>query len=148
MSVSQLPPVLLITTPSHSHLRASYGQFLGQHWSSGVMVWPAAPGRFAAVIVFCHNGDLPNTQASFLRSLVDQHVPMLVVDTNSQSNRLWSDLSQRHKLVKYAVVEGKAWYDACFHFLVSLRNSLRADRPVLLATSLFDRQQPRAQASG
>ncbi len=141
MSVSKLPPVLLIATPSHEPLYTSYCRFLNQHWSAGIEVWPAAPSCLAAVIVFCHNGDLQNAQASLLRSLMDQHVPVLVVDTNSQSNRLWSDLSQRNRLVKYTVVEGQAWFDTCFHFLASLRHSLSAGGPMLLATSFNERRQ-------
>lgn len=147
MSVSKLPPVLLIAAPSHSHLCAGYHSFLNQHWPAGIKIWPTTADRLAAVIVFCHNGDLKNGQASLLRSLVDQHVPVLVVDTNSQGNRLWSDLSQRNRLIKYTVVEGKAWYDTCFHFLGSLRHNLTAGGPVLLATSIKDRQQKRPQAS-
>ena len=148
MSTRKLPPVLLMATPSHESLRTSYCQFLSQHWSAGVGVWPAAPNCLAAVIVFCHNGDFKNGQATLLRSLVDQHVPILVIDTNSQGNRLWSDLSQRNRLVKYTVVEGKAWYDTCFHFLGSLQNSLRTGGPVLLATSIKERQQKHPPASG
>lgn len=135
-------PILLINASGDQNSTVQEcTAFLGQHWSAGVEIWPDTPSHPAAAIVLCGSKDLKNGQARCLRLLISWRVPVLVINTSGRHNYSWANLATRNNRVKYAVADGKAWYDVCFHFLHSLKQSLEANDFRLLATSLNERQQ-------